>query len=267
MISRAALSIIGTSLVMGYKRSMASKAFVVGSFITFTVLMVVYLSIIKMIPLAKVEALGFTHLQMIWYLATAEMMVFMGSAWAFKDLQNDFVNENVHTSLIRPSSFMLVRVGMWVGESLTRALFLVPYYMILIYCLSGGFPMRAIDVLLLFLSLPLAMFMLNCASYIIGSSCLWLIQSEPAYWLWEKSVFLLGCMLWPMAFYPVWLKIICWLTPFPGILAIGAQSALGDTSLTRLAAFGHQALWGVLFFFIMRWFDGKILRRIQAGGV
>lgn len=266
-MTRQTLSLLLTCVVMGFKRSMASKSFILGSFITYTVLMIVYVSIIKMIPLERIEAFGLTHLKMIWYLATAEMIVFSGSGWAFKELQNDFANENIHTSLIRPSSFMLVRVGIWFGESVTRITCLFPFYLLLMTAMSGAFIMRALDVALLFAALPFSMLMVNCAAYLIGASCLWLLQSEPVYWLWEKCVFLLGCMLWPMAVYPAWLKAVCWMTPFPGILSVGAQSALGDTGVLRIVAFGHQLLWGVAFIFLMRWFDRKILRRIQTGGV
>ena len=267
MITRHALSVINVAVRMGFKRSFANKEFILGSFITYTLLMVIYTYAIRMFPEARVADFGFTHQQMIWYLATAELFAFLGSGWSYKELQNDVASGHLLPSLVRPSSFMLVRGGIWFGESLVRIFFLFPFYIALMSFLADGFIMRWGDVVTVILAMPLAIFMMNCAAYAVGLSCLWIMQSEPAYWLWEKSMFLLGAMLWPLAFYPDWLQILCWLTPFPSLLAIGGKAALMPDWQTNLLAAGHQILWAGIFLFFMRWLDRKTLSRIQSGEV
>lgn len=262
---RTTLALLALSVRMGFRRSLANKALIFGSFVTYTVLMIIYSGVIRMFPEAQVEAYGFTYQKLIWYLATGELMVFLGSSWAYRELQDDVQEGRMDAAMIRPLSPLFLRCGIWYGEGLTRFLFLLPFYLLLMSFLAGGFVFDFWSVLHIALAIPLSLFMVTCAIYAVGLSCLWLSQAEPVAWLWEKSVFLLGAMLWPLALYPDWLQVLAWLTPFPALVAVAAQAALAPSWLTVAASFAHQLFWAVLFGFFLLWFDKKALRRLQEG--
>ncbi len=54
----------------------------------------------------------------------------------------------------------------------------------------------------LLVSAGLASPLLSASFFMLGASCLWVRQAEPVFWIWQKSMFLLGGLLWPLALYP-----------------------------------------------------------------
>ncbi|HAX91269.1 MAG TPA: hypothetical protein DCY07_03550 [Rhodospirillaceae bacterium] len=252
-------------VALGIKQAWQEKITILGSLIIYGTIMLLYGGVIKMIPDADLAKHGYSHSQMIWYLAITEYVLFICASWGFKEVQNDFQSEQIYLSLLRPYRASLVRISVWAGEALVRAAGMFVPVMLFITWLAGGLQMSALQVIGMLLSIPLSAVMMLAGLYIIGASCLWFVQSEPAYWIWNKSIFLLGALLWPMAYYPVMMQNIMWSTPFPAILAQAGEWAL-DPSLTRiLLGFVHQLFWCLVAVFVLRWFDGVVLRKIQSG--
>lgn len=262
----AHITLILTCVKMGFKRSLTSKAFVAGTLITYTTLMILFSGVIKMIPPSVLAPYGLNHVQMIWYMGGGELMTFLGIGWAFKELQSDYQAGIVQSSLIRPSSYLLMRGSLWYGECMVRALIMLPYYLILIPLLSDGTHLPLRSVLSFMAALPISMLISTCSACVIGSLCLWIMQGEPAYWIWEKLTFLLGAMLWPLSLYPMFLQHAVWFTPFPAIVSAGAGAVLHTDMMRVLLVFAHQLIWAGIFLFGLRIFDRKVLRRIQSVG-
>ncbi|HBM91269.1 MAG TPA: hypothetical protein DD400_05295 [Rhodospirillaceae bacterium] len=250
---------------MGFKNVLADKILIAGSFLIYAMIVILYGGLIKLIPDADLAVYGFSHAQMIWYIGTTEFILFTSSSWSFKEVQGDFTSGEAHLRILRPASYAFVRFSFWSGESLARVVILFPLYFILIGWFSGEFVLSWIGFLGLLLSMPLAALMMNCGAYIIGASCLWFVQSEPAAWIWQKSIFLLGAMLWPLVFYPVWAQNIVWMLPFHGILAHGGNWALDLPMQTYVFGFINQIIWAVLSLWGLRRFDRLVLRRVQSG--
>jgi len=261
-----ALSLFATCTRMGFKHIVADKITMFGSYLVYAALMLLYAGVIRLIPDADLAPYGYTHNQMIWYIGTAEFIVFCGTEWWFKELQNDVTSEQIHLSLLRPVSSAFLRVSIWFGEAIARTLFLIPFYLLIMTVLADGYMPSLTEFAGVFSSIPLAAMMMACGAYMVGGSCLWFVQAEPAYWIWQKCIFLLGAMMWPMAFYPDWAQAFMWMTPFPGILANGSNWVLDLGGWVHVLGFVHQALWAIAFLFLLRRFDRKVLRYIQESG-
>lgn len=251
---------------MGFKNILADKILLLGSSLVYCALMLLYAGVIRLIPSDTLAPFGYTHEQMIWYIGTAEYIVFSGTEWWFKELQNDINTSQIHLSLLRPVSNTLLRVATWFGEGMARSIMLFPVYFLIMIVLTEGNTPSVSAILGIVASLPLATVMLACGAYLVGGSCLWFIQSEPAFWIWQKAIFLLGAMMWPMSFYPEWAQIAMWFTPFPGILANGANWVLDNGPASYALSAMHQTLWAVAFAFLLKRFDAKILRHMQTTG-
>ncbi|MFA6280528.1 MAG: hypothetical protein WC612_07035 [Bdellovibrionales bacterium] len=259
------LSVLGIGLRLGFRQTMQQKILFVGAFLVYATIMVFYAGIIKMISPADLAKHGYSHAQLIWYLAITEYMLFSCVSWVFKEVQSDFHSGQMSLSLLRPYPTSLTRVSIWCGEALARLLVLFVPMMGITALLAGAFVMTPLQTVGMVLSLPLGAVITECAFYMIGASCLWFAQAEPASWVWQKAVFLFGAMIWPMAFYPLWMKGIMWATPFPAVLAAAGSWALHHSALYYALAFLHQVFWAAAFLALLRWFDGVIMRKIQSG--
>ncbi len=251
---------------MGFRQVFAQPLLIFGSFLTYAVIMLLYAGVIRMIPQADLARFGFGANEMIWYLGVTEYVLFATPSWCFKELQNEVTSGQIHLAILRPVSGAFMRMSVWAGEGVARALVLFLPFMVLMFFLGGGFVMSFTHMAGLVLSIPLSVALSVCGWFLVGASCLWFIQSEPAFWVWQKAIFLLGAMMWPMAFYPLWLQVLCWITPFPGILAIAGRWALEAEAWVYAAAFAHQIFWAAVMIVLVGLFEGKILRRIQETG-
>ncbi len=250
----------------GFKQSFRDRILMFGSFLTYGAIMLLYAGVIKNIPAADLARFSFGAADMIWYLGTAEFMVFMTPSWCFKELQNDIVLGQIHLAALRPISPALIRIGTWAGEAAARAVVLFFPYLALMAVLTGTFPFSVFSMLGLLASLPLAILLIVCGWYFVGATCFWFIQSEPAFWVWQKCMFLLGAMLWPLSFYPAWLQTVSWASPFPAMVSIGARWTLAGPWAVYAFAFLHQIVWVFVFLAFLRFYERKILRHIQETG-
>ncbi|MDD3182129.1 MAG: hypothetical protein PHD48_04915 [Alphaproteobacteria bacterium] len=267
MISRHSLAVFKHCVAIGFRQTIAQKVHLIGVMVMYTAIMVIYSGMIRMIPDSDLAPFALTHVQMIWYLGTTEFVLFSCSSWGMKEVQNDFLSGQADLALLRPVSDSFLRISDWAGQSLARVLLLLIPYFLLILFLAGEATMSIGHFLGLVLSMPCAAFMMLCATYMIGASCLWFVQSEPASWIWQKAIFLFGAMLWPVVFYPVWLRSFVWFTPFPGILMLAGNWTLHMGLASYLLGFVHQILWSFVFYKAVVFVDRAILKRIQTGGL
>jgi ABC-type uncharacterized transport system permease subunit len=107
--------------------------------------------------------------------------------------------------------------------------------------------------------------LLTASYFMLGASCMWLRQAEPAFWIWQKSMFLLGGLLWPLALYPSAVRHLAWLTPFPALLAVSAQWSLPGGGWWLAAGVLHQVFWGAAIVFAMARVNRALMRAIQEG--
>jgi len=266
MKTRHLFTVIGACAKIGFREVLADKVGLMATIMIYVGVVTIFGGVVNLVSPTDLVPFALTRAQMIWYLGTTEYILFVYASWAYKELQNEFQSGQIYLSLVRPFPDSIVRISTWSGGALARFLALLPAYMLIMYILSGSIEMNLAHFLGFLLCVPLAVLMMLCTVYAVGASCLWFIQSEPAWWICQKCMFLLGAILWPFAFYPVWLKTLAWATPFPSMLAITGQWALNGDLLSYALAFGHQVLWAVLFLFGMRRFDRHMLRHIQREG-
>jgi ABC-type uncharacterized transport system permease subunit len=255
-----------TAMIMGLRDGWSEKLVLLGTLMVYGVIIMLYAGVMRMIPPADIAPLGLTQSQMIWYIATTEFILFAAPSWGFKDIQNEINTEQVHLDIIRPFSPALLRIAFWYGEAIVRFCVLFPFYILTATYFAEAFEPSLLDLLGIIACAPLSLFMALVMYYAVGTSCLWVVQSEPAYWVVHKGIFLLGAMIWPIVFYPDWLGAISWFTPFPAILAVCGKWVLGSSALELGAAFAHQVVWAVLILYALMKFERIVLRRIQGEG-
>jgi ABC-2 type transport system permease protein len=112
----------------------------------------------------------------------------------------------------------------------------------------------------------LAGLVLLLCNALIGLLAFWLDDVSPLYWLWQKSMFVLGGLFVPLALYPDWLRLVALWSPFsalvsgPGSMAIDPDPkifALLVLKLVGCALLAQNALERVML---------RGLRRLTVNG-
>ena len=194
-------------------------------------------------------------------------MLFCSTTFQFRELQDDIRSGQIDLALTRPCPVWIVRIGEGAGQYLARMLLLITPCLALTAFMAGEFRLGA--------GRPARHVRKRCCSP--GSFCCapisWLgrpacgsKQAEPVFWIWQKSLFVLGALLWPLTLYPLALARLVWLTPFPAVLAAPAQWAQSTSALGLAAATLHQIVWAAAFIFAAARINRAVLRALQQGG-
>jgi ABC-2 type transport system permease protein len=255
-----------TAARLGFKQVFTEWLTLTGSFLMYATLVIAYAGVFRWIPDANLQSHHLTHADMVWYLGATEFILFSCSSFHFKELQHDIQTEQIHLALMRPCAAWIVKIGEWSGQYLGRLLVLIVPSFGMTGLMAGNFNMSTSSLVYFIISLPMANLILLCCYFIIGASSLWFRQAEPVFWIWQKSLFLFGALLWPLALYPNLLKLLVWFTPFPAILATPGGWMLSSGVQNWVFGVMHQMFWLVLLIVSVAWINSAILRRIQNGG-
>ena len=129
-----------------------------------------------------------------------------------------------------------------------------------------GVPPGGASLLMLAPSYVAAVTLIHCSYLMCGVACLWVGEGRPVFFLYQKLIFLLGGLLWPLAFYPGWLQTVAWFTPFPAMIAVPGGFALeltfGQLGLHMAGQYG----WLALFLGLCALTERAMRRRITAVG-
>jgi ABC-2 type transport system permease protein len=251
---------LALSFRLGVRKGLSEPVQVLCSAAILAALVISYGRIFQALPQATVDRLGFSQGQVVWYLVVTECLL-MGTGRQFRDMQDTIRTGGIDIMLLRPADFWSLTLAGWCGEHAVRLMLLVPFGLALGLAISGFMPHRAILVLLA-VSLMLASVMLMASFLVIGCTALWVAESRPVYFLFQKLIFLLGGLLWPLAFYPDWLQAIAWRTPFPAMVATPGSFMLGTPQGEILRELGMQALWTALFLGLCAAMARAVRRRI-----
>jgi viologen exporter family transport system permease protein len=172
--------------------------------------------------------------ELIWYIALTEWSV-LSVPQAFLAIEADVKSGDVACRLVRPVAYVGTQLAEAAGETATRLAFIGPSAALFAFLIAGGLPA---DPRGLLLALPLVLvacaLLLLCVTA-IGVSSFWITDSMPFYWIWQKLMFVLGGLLFPLELYPDWLRRIAALTPFPAMCGSVGSVAFGFAPRAALA--------------------------------
>jgi ABC-2 type transport system permease protein len=192
----------------------------------------------------KAGNLSLSPRDLVWYLALTELLV-LCYPFLHTEIDEDVRNGSLAYALLRPASYFWSRYFRGLGSVMARLLILAvggaafPL-------LFGGIPAHPWG---LFYFLPLAfasaavgiVFQLS-----IGICSFWVQDSNPLYWIWQKSMFILGGLILPFEIYPDWLKRLAEFSPFPYLLYRPVTAVLHADGRLALACLGMMAVWFVI---------------------
>lgn len=265
MSVRHNISVLRISARLGFRQVFAEKLAVAGHFILLTVIVTSYGGLFRLLPPEKLAAHGMDAAAMVWYIATVEFVLFC-AAYYWRDMETDIQSGQIGLQLSRPCSLWIVKTGEWSGQYVARLLLLILPAMAMTAWVSGA-PERAWGfIAAIFTAFPLAALVYLCCQFMLGASTMWIGHAGAAHMIWQKALFFLGAMLWPLAMYPEPLRQLVWLTPFPSILAAAGWWAAPHGMPGLAACVAIQLAWAAIAVAGAAIVNRRMMRRLMNGG-
>lgn len=188
---------------------------------------------------------GFTVPQMTTYIAVS----WMARAFYFNNLDREIASEirdgSVSVQLIRPYSYLFVKMMQGFGEGLFRfLLFMIPGLAIVCLLFPVKLPTDPV-VWIVYLVMLFFSFLINSQINILtGLFAFFVENNEGMIRMKRVMVDLFSGVVVPIAFFPGWLSGIMQWLPFQAITYLPSSVFTGRTPLSEAAGvFGVQALW------------------------
>lgn len=168
----------------------------------------------------------------LWYLIITEGIL-LALPQIHVSFEEDYRYGDVHTHMLRPISYLGMRVSYFIGILLFRLLTNAVAGGVLGF-LFAGYPHHGIEALfgavLMGVSAGVLLLLFQA---IVGLSAFWLHDATPLYWVWQKGNFVLGGLMVPLVLYPEWLQWIAFGTPFYATLYNSGRLALEGVEVLR----------------------------------
>jgi ABC-2 type transport system permease protein len=202
---------------------------------------------------------------LLWYLAVTEWVI-LSVPLIHLQIEADVQRGDVASLLPRPISYLGSRLAESAGDFLLRSATLAVAGCMFATAMTGGLPD---DPRGLVLAAPLGVlsgFVALCFYAAIGLSSVWITDSSPVYWIWQKCAFILGGLMLPLEVYPAWLRDFALATPFAALMNGPGRMVFGWQPWVALRIGLQLAVWGVVAATVLIWVYTRARRRLEVSG-
>ena len=220
---------------------------------TYLVLIGVFASIFSITPFDELNGMAaINQTTMIWYFTVTELVIFIVS-YRYIEVREEILAGQVGCLITRPLPYWLMKLSEWTGRSLAQAMVLAPAGFLFAALLTGHWPWTPWHLLVLGLALAGATLLMLMTHFMVGLLELWGPNARPAHWINQKTTFLLGGLILPLAVYPDGLREVAMLTPYAAMLhgpaslvfgpSVGATAMMLALLMAWLGIVGMAVLW------------------------
>lgn len=248
---------------LGFRQARAEPGELLGRAVFFVLILGVFSSIWRAVAESSATAARQPG-EMLWYLAVTEWILMSAPLVQFQ-IEEDIRRGDVAYQITRPASWLGARLAHGLGAMAVRAPLLLAVAFAAAWSVAGAPGRPAGLVVAIAIGLVAAM-VVTLFHVGIGVAAFWLGDVAPAYWIWQKLLFVLGGLLLPLQFYPALFVRIARLTPFPALLAGPASLATREPLMPVGVLLPTLAFWAVLGWLIARAAFGRAVRRLHVNG-
>lgn len=254
----------------GWHTAWNNRSDLVTSIIMYIVLLAVFGSVFRIMPIHELGFATITAHHLMWYVAATELVI-VASNGGHRDMGSLIAEGQLTIALRRPVHLVGMVFARVMGEAMLQACVLTIVAFIALQCVSGvAIPItlnQAIFYAPLFMvSFTLAMSILMVLGFMVGFLEVYGPHSRSASWIVMKVVFTFGGLFFPILFFPKWLQTIVYLTPAPAILFIPAQFMLEPSLADIIKGLGLQVIWLVVLIGACAMVERRITRHVLTVG-
>src|SRR5688572_6554876 len=248
---------------LGFRQARAEPGELLGRVLFFALLLGVFSAVWRAVAESGASVQRDPR-EMLWYIAMTEWVV-MSAPLVFMQMEEDIRRGDVAYQIARPASWLGARLAHGLGALAVRAPVMLVVACVVAWIYAGP-PQRPAGLAVAIAFGLVASIVMTLFHVAIGVVAFWLGDVAPAYWIWQKLLFVLGGLLLPLQFYPDLFVRVARLTPFPAFLAGPASLATHEPLMhvgTLALTLGIWALIGVV---IARAAFGRAVRQLQVNG-
>ena len=248
---------------LGVRQARAEPGELLGRVLFFGLILGVFAAVWRAVAEAS-ASLQRDPREMLWYLAITEWVVLSAPMVQFQ-MEEDIRRGDVAYQIARPASWLGARLAHGLGALAVRAPLMLVVACTAAWCVAGP-PKRPLQLGVAFTLGLLASSVMTLFHIAIGVAAFWLGDVAPAYWIWQKLLFVLGGLLLPLQFYPALFVRVARLTPFAALLAGPASLATHEPLMNAGALTLTLALWALVGWVVARAAFNRAVRRLHVNG-
>lgn len=247
---------------LGFRQARAEPGELLGRVLFFAMILGVFSAVWRAV--AEAGNSSTDPRAMLWYLAMTEWML-LSAPLVFVQMEDDIRRGDVAYQIARPASWLGGRMAHGLGALAVRAPVLLVVACAIAWLYAGP-PERPLGLVVAIGFGVVAAAVQLIFHVALGIVAFWLGDVAPAYWIWQKLLFVLGGLLLPLQFYPELLVRVALLTPFPAFLAGPASLMTGEPLMSRGALALALAVWALVGWGIARAAFGRAVRQLHVNG-
>ncbi len=233
--------------------------------IFFVVILFIFYSLWRVIYADHGVIAGLTMTQTLWYLTFTETIE-LCKVRLHTEVQQEVREGSIAYGLVRPYSYVLFKVSRAMGESVLKIVPIMVIGFVVATLFTGLLPgyLRALPFGLV---LIIGGLILNSLWLLLfGLLAFWVEEVSPFYWIFQKLVFVLGGMFFPIDFFPPWMQTVSRRLPFAFSAYWPAKTMVSFDPRTFWLALRGQVFYiaclGLLAMLVFR----LAVRRVHAHG-
>lgn len=245
--------------VHGWRQADASRATTVGRILLLVLILLIFWAMWQATPLGELGAGGPTVAQVLWYLAATETIA-LSVGYPYRSVETEIRNGEITTHFLRPLHYVASTFVTWLGEMTYRLIGIASAAAITAIVITRTIPFDAVTGAMLLAGLWIAGAMLLLSQLCVGLVATWTSSAAPAFWVWQKLLFVLGGLMIPLTIYPDWLASVALATPFPSMMFLPASLVFDGSFAHAATVFAAQGFWVVLLAIVA----ASMYRRMDA---
>ena len=249
---------------IAFKSELKYWPILLGRLIFFGVLMTIFSNLWEAAFKSGLQAKGATA-GMLWYLAGTEWIV-LSVPGIQTQIEDDVRDGSLGYHLGRPVSYIVMRTTEAIGQLFVRLLVVGSVGFPITYFVTGIFPPIGAKFPIFCILGVIAAIVALLYQATIGFCAMWLEESTPLYWIWQKFLFLLGGLMLPLTIYPEWLQTLSSVTPFYAMLFGTARLLSNFQWGTALETFILLIIWGLIGVIALHIVNRKSMTTVTVTG-
>src|SRR3989338_7247108 len=230
------------------------------------IVLFIFLNIWRAAYAGEAAVEGFTIVQIIWYLALAEVIAFASGTGRIERLGEEIRNGSLASALLKPWSFigkeLTIMTANFISIFITTGIiaFIVAYFLVGVIYIS----LITIPFMLIILGGAAILGFAVVASFALLA--LWIEDVAAILWIYQKIVFIAGGMLIPLDFYPIGVQNIIQYLPTTFLMYWPAKLFVHFSWQNFTYAFLGQIIWIIITGVIMMFIYKKGIRKVGIYG-
>ena len=187
------------------------------------------------------QQIGYQYEDMVWYLATTEAIL-LARSQLWGKISQEIKSGEIAYAMSKPYTYPLFELAASFGESLFRFILNIVIASLCALVLTGTFIENPLAWGMFGVMAIFSLVIDAGIGLVIGILSFFFEEVEPVYWVYDKILYTLGGLFFPIEIFPDFLKKIAEILPFKTILYLPAKSLIKFNLQTSVEGFAQQAI-------------------------